>query len=183
MEPGFTGFGQYDALRRQLHLLGEAFDEAHDLRLFHQRISPMDGPFTQQQWSEFISANTYSQGEWQTWRVHPGGEECSRFFGEELGFRTFENMAERGLALLTDIRALKPSDSVVLPSGLLVKSPAYTGMPGWIEFLYETARCYSTLVLRARAGYWNRTGQLSGEDANPPPAPPAPTGGPTTAGT
>ena len=102
MDTALVGFGQYDSLLRQLLRLRQEFQELADLDLFHQQIVP-ELVFSEQQWSEFIKANstTNPKESWQLWKGHPGGEERSRFWGCEDAFAAFEKLARRGIALLT----------------------------------------------------------------------------------
>jgi hypothetical protein len=166
---GIQGLGQYDAARRGLENLLREFEEAADgpgsyPPLFHQLISPLDGPLTEPQWRAFIDANARQGGEWQDWDVLPGGKRCGRLFGHECSFQEFVRMAERGMELLRSISQMRTGESVILPGGLILRLPSGDGCRGWLQLLYETARAYSTPFLSAEPGYWGCTGQLNGEE-------------------
>jgi hypothetical protein len=168
MDPviGIQVFGKYDAARRRLARLAEDFDYAKALPLGHQLIKPFDGPWTEQQWTKFIQANTHLGGEWQQFEVLPGGQSCSRFFGSE-SLPSFERLAGRGMKLLSQISRMRQAQTAILPYGLIIRLPACEGYSGWLQLLYETARAYATHLLQAEPGFWGFTGQLPGDETDP----------------
>jgi hypothetical protein len=168
MDPviGIQAFGQYDAARRGLEKLAEDFDVAKTLPLGHQLITPFDGPWTEQQWTKFIQANTYQGGEWQQFEVFPGGQSCSRFFGSK-SLPSFERLAGRGMKLLRQISRMMQARTAILPDGLVLRLSAREGYYSWLRLLYETARAYSTHFLQAKPGFWGVAGQFPGDETDP----------------
>jgi hypothetical protein len=162
-----VGFGQYDAACRELAQLGEEFEYAAALPLDHQLISPLDGPWTPEKWASFILANTHSGGDRQEFQVFADRRSCARFFGAG-SLDAFIRLAERGMATLRKISRMREEGKVILPEGLILRLPSALGHLGWIQLLYETARCYPTPLLHAEAGYWGCTGQFNWDaEGNP----------------
>ena len=161
---GIRGFGQYDAARRELDRLQIEFDDAAESypSLFHQLVSPLNGPLTTEQWSAFKNANSDQNGDWREWDDLPGGDSCGRFFGHEISLSRFIRMAESGMAILSDMEELADDGGSIVPCDLLLRLPSSDGHHGWLQLLYWTARCYSTPILHADPGYWAYTGQPTG---------------------
>ncbi len=163
---GIRGFGKYDAARRELARLLRDFEEAADTYpcLGHQFISPLDGPLTSAQWSAFFEANSLAGGDWQEWDDLPGGECCSRFFGNEISLSSFSRMADSGMKVLATLSRMAEAADLILPSELLLRLPSCEGHHGWLQLLYETARCFLSPWLFAEAGFWGCSGQCTGEE-------------------
>jgi hypothetical protein len=168
---GIQKLGEYDAACRQLQHLREEFEEAVNEwypPLGHQLISPLDGPWSNTQWSEFTRANTHADGEWQKFEVFPGGDSCGRFFGTDTSLASFMRMAEIGMRTLQTLSTLKLEGNAAVPDGLIIRLPAAAGYQGWLQLLYETGRCYPTAFLHAEPGHWGCTGQFDwNEHAHP----------------
>jgi hypothetical protein len=161
------GFGQYDAACRDLLKLQEEFGEAVEgyPPLFHQLISPLDKPWAAEKWARFVEANTHASEDWQRFEVLPGGMACGRFFGtSDTSLDSFIRMAERVMECLRRISKMKEGEKVILPDGLELRLPFAQGYQGWMQLLYETARCYPTVLLNAEPGNWGCTGQLTSDD-------------------
>lgn len=164
---------EYAAARRELEKLLREFEEAADgpesyPPLGHQLISPLDGPWTNNQWSNFIKANTHSNGEWQECEVFPGGVSCGRFFGSDISLDWFTRMAERAIKTLKKISTLKEEGKAILPDGLILCLPSADGCQGWLQLLYETARRYPTAFLHSEPGNWGCTGQFNWNESTQP---------------
>jgi len=160
------GYGQYDAARRGLEKLRAEFEYAAALPLGHQLISPLDKPWPDHKWAAFIAANNKTSGERQEFEVFPGKDCCSRFYGMG-SLRSFISMAEIGMAVLNRISKMREDRTIILQGGLTLRLPSCEGYQGWLQLLYETARCYSTHVLHAEPGYWGCSGQFPSDEANP----------------
>ena len=163
---GIQGFGQYDAIRREMIRLQAEFEEAAQTYpcLGHQLVSPLDGPLTPNRWSAFSAANSKRDGDWQEWDHHPGGESCSRFYGNKESLNAFTRMADAGMNVLARLSKLADAPNVILPSKFVLKPPSCKKYYGWLQLLHETARCYSTPFLHAEPGYWDCTGQSNGQE-------------------
>ncbi len=72
-------------------------------------------------------------------------------------------MAERGFSLLLDLAVLERC-SAQMPEGYKLRLPPLHGWVGWLKLVYETGRCYSTDLLHAEPGFWNRTGCVTCEE-------------------
>jgi hypothetical protein len=73
-------------------------------------------------------------------------------------------MAERGMAALATMNRMAEAPDLILPSELLLRLPSCDGYHGWLQLLYETARCFSSAWLFAEAGFWGCSGQTTGEE-------------------
>jgi hypothetical protein len=164
-EVGIRGFGKYGAARRELAHLLRDFDEAVGTYpcLGHQLISPLNGPLTSAQWSAFFEANS-QEGDWQEWDGLPGGESCSRFFGNKISLTSFTRMADKGMMALAIMNRITEASDLTIPAEFLLRLPSCDGYHGWLQLLYQTARCFSSPWLFAEAGFWGCSGQCTGEE-------------------
>jgi hypothetical protein len=163
-----TMIGRYDATRRDLAaLLGEFEDAAYGPEsyppLFYHLIW-FGEPLTARLLSAFQTANTKKGGDWQKWDEFPGGDPCGRFFGFERSLSAFMSMAQRGMEILTRIRELRNAEDVFLPADFTIDLTPYQGHLAWIYLVFETARAYSTPILRTEPCYWGCTGQVNDEE-------------------
>ena len=149
----------YARIRRDLDELADEFDNAAATfpPICAQIIYKCDSIFS---WSDFWAANPGNDLDWQETEVCGSNDRCIRYCGYADSLPGFRRLAPRGYDLLLALHDLQAADGFIAPESMDLQLPDVSGYLGWIQLIFNAARCFATATLQAKPGFWGHTGSV-----------------------